>query len=95
MKAYKHMIVVAYDISDNKKRDRVAKILQQYGERINLSVFECMMTDAQFDRVTERIGRIVNTKTDYVVYYPICMNCYTKVLYQIPRQPIFKKVNLV
>ena len=32
---------VAYDITDDKRRNRVAKILKDFGTRIQYSVFEC------------------------------------------------------
>ena len=34
------MILISYDISDNKKRTKFAKYLEQYGHRIQYSVFE-------------------------------------------------------
>ena len=79
----KHLIFIAYDI------------LEHFGKRINLSVFECMMTDTQLRNISEFIGMKINKKTDYVAYYPICRNCYTKVIYQIPKKRTFEKVNVV
>ena len=35
------MYVISYDISENKIRNKVAKILEGYGKRIQYSVFEC------------------------------------------------------
>lgn len=34
------MIVISYDISNNKKRTRFSKYLQKFGHRIQYSVFE-------------------------------------------------------
>lgn len=34
------MILISYDISDNKKRTKFSKYLEQYGHRIQYSVFE-------------------------------------------------------
>lgn len=34
------MIIISYDISDDKKRTRFAKYLQRFGHRIQYSVFE-------------------------------------------------------
>lgn len=36
----KQFIVVAYDISDDKRRQKIAKILLNYGVRSNYSVFD-------------------------------------------------------
>lgn len=34
-----HRFVVAYDIADDRRRDRIAKTLESYGDRIQYSVF--------------------------------------------------------
>jgi CRISPR-associated protein Cas2 len=46
-RATKIFCIVAYDVEDNRQRDKIAKLLEKYGIRINLSVFECMFTDTQ------------------------------------------------
>ena len=47
MKARKRFVVIAYDITKTKTRNSVVKKVLRYGGRINLSVFECMLTDSQ------------------------------------------------
>ncbi|RJP64442.1 MAG: CRISPR-associated endonuclease Cas2, partial [Candidatus Abyssobacteria bacterium SURF_17] len=32
---------VSYDVSNNKKRSKIADILKDYGHRVQYSVFEC------------------------------------------------------
>ena len=85
MRANKAFIVVAYDISDNKRRNKVAKLLRQYGVSVNMSVFECMLTEAQFNSIIEKICKIIDYKNDRIIYYRMCLNCYTKILYQPDR----------
>jgi CRISPR-associated protein Cas2 len=82
MRAKKNFIVVAYDIADDRRRSRVVKILTKLGIRVNYSVFECMITDAQFEKMQIQIAKEMNTKEDQVIYYPICVNCFTKIIYQ-------------
>ena len=36
----KHFYVVTYDISDDKRRNQVVKLLESLGTRMNYSVFE-------------------------------------------------------
>lgn len=45
MRATKVFTVIVYDICDNKRRYKIAKLLRQYGSPVNLSVFECMLTE--------------------------------------------------
>ncbi len=51
VKAKKIFCVVAYDIQDDRSRIQISKILEKYGTRINYSVFECMFTDRQFQKI--------------------------------------------
>lgn len=45
MRAKKNFIVVAYDVSDDRRRSHVVKLLEKVGIRVNYSVFECMLSD--------------------------------------------------
>lgn len=67
MKAKKIFCVVAYDIASDKHRNSVAKIIERYGKRINYSVFECVFTEVQWEKVREKIGKIVIGSEDRVV----------------------------
>lgn len=82
MRAKKVLYVIAYDIVDDKRRNRISKILEKYGSRVNFSVFECMFTDSQLLLVQRKIGDMIDSDEDTVVYYPCCVNCYTKIVYQ-------------
>lgn len=73
--------VVAYDIADNRRRSRVIKIIQRYGVRANYSVFECMFTQKQLESVRERILKVISLSEDSVIFYPLCRDCYSKVIY--------------
>lgn len=77
----KHMTVVAYDIANDKRRSKIVKLLEQYGERINYSVFECMLTRQQRKELQQGIEAIVDEKEDQIVFYNICVDCYAKTTY--------------
>lgn len=92
MKAKKQFWVIAYDIVDDRNRNRIASFLEKHGQRVNYSVFECMLTDSQFEKVKKQIEKWMDTDDDRIVYYPICVNCYTKIIYE---PDLRKKFNLV
>lgn len=94
MKAKKIFCVVAYDISDNRRRNKIIKVLEKYGIRVNYSVYECTFTHAQFKKVEERIAKLIVSKEDSVIYYPICVDCFSKIVYQ-PYRRIASKVIIV
>ena len=82
MRAKKMMYVVVYDVVSDKRRNKISQILEKYGLRVNFSVFECMFTEAQLLDVQHRIEKLVVPQEDTVVYYPCCVNCFTKIVYQ-------------
>ena len=61
VKAKKIFCVVAYDIQDDRSRIQISKILEKYGTRINYSVFECMFTDRQFQKIQINLAYIIHS----------------------------------
>lgn len=84
----KHFYVVAYDIGDDKRRRKVVKLMESIGIRMNFSVFECMLTDIQYQNMCKKLTKLVIRKEDWVNIYPICTECYARIEY-IP--PVKKK----
>ena len=84
----KHFYVVTYDIGDDKRRNKVVKLLEGIGTRMNFSVFECMLTDVQYRNMYNSLAKIVVKREDWVNIYPLCTECYSRIEY-IP--PVKKK----
>ena len=74
----KQFLVVAYDISDNKRRQKIAKTLEKYGIRSNFSVFECVLTESQVKTLQNRLNKIANPHLDCILYYYLCKLCVEK-----------------
>jgi len=72
-------IVVAYDISSNKRRKKVADLLCGCGVRVNKSVFECVVTDDGFKKLKTDIAKLINKKSDMVNFYFLCKECCSKI----------------
>lgn len=85
---HKHFYVVTYDIGDTKRRNRVVKIMESLGTRMNYSVFECMLTEVQYKSMCKRLAKILVRREDWINIYPICSECFARIEY-IP--PIKKK----
>lgn len=66
--------IVSYDISDNRKRTKVAKILLDYGTRVQFSVFECILDDDLLKKMTSRILKVVS-EDDGIRIYALCAKC--------------------
>jgi CRISPR-associated protein Cas2 len=68
-------IVIAYDIPDDRRRTRLYKTLLRFGEPVQYSVFECHLTDAQFEKLRQAVARVINAAEDHVRYYELCQSC--------------------
>ena len=67
-------ILITYDVSTEtpggKKRLRqVAKTCQDYGQRVQNSVFECVADTGLFLKIKDRLLKIVNRETDSLRFY--------------------------
>jgi len=66
----KHYVIV-YDIPDDGRRDKVATLLASYGERVQLSVFECWLDGAQKMRLREDLLELIDIAEDAVRFYAV------------------------
>jgi CRISPR-associated protein Cas2 len=65
-------VVVAYDISENKRRLRVMKLLEGYGQHAQESVFECDLEPATYREMVQRLRRLIRVDADNVRFYHLC-----------------------
>ncbi len=71
--------LVIYDICDDRRLQKVAKIMEDFGQRVQRSKFEMDLNESQLKRLKERIGEVINPDEDGVKYIPICKKCLAKV----------------
>jgi len=68
------MVLVSYDVStmdvDGPGRlRRVAKICKNYGQRVQFSVFECIVDPAQWTVFKQKLIDQIETETDSLRFY--------------------------
>lgn len=73
------LVMISYDVVDNKIRLKLMKYLKDYGERVQKSVFECNLTPGIYKKVKSGVEEIINKKKDRVRYYRICKGCEERV----------------
>ena len=49
-------VIVSYDISEDKRRTKIHKILKSYGQWVQYSIFECQLTDTQYAKLRSRLN---------------------------------------
>jgi CRISPR-associated protein Cas2 len=67
-------LLVAYDVAtetaDGRRRlRRVAKICQSYGQRVQKSVFECVLNPMQFEQFRCQLAAEIDTESDSMRIY--------------------------
>lgn len=78
------MVLITYDVETvstlGKKRLRkVAKQCINYGQRVQNSVFECLVDPAQLAELKHRLENIIDKEKDSIRYYYLGSNWKTKV----------------
>ena len=78
------MVLITYDVetmtAGGKKRlRRVAKQCMNFGQRVQNSVFECLVDPAQFADLKHRLEDIIDNEKDSLRYYYLGNKWRTKV----------------
>ena len=69
-------ILIAYDVNtedlEGRRRLRhVAKFCTAYGQRVQKSVFECRVNDAQFEILKHKLRKTIDAQTDSIRIYKL------------------------
>lgn len=77
-------VLITYDVSTitpgGKTRLRkVAKVCEDYGQRVQNSVFECVVDSVTLQKLKNKINKIIDKKEDSVRYYNLGKNGTNKV----------------
>lgn len=71
-------IIICYDVRATKRRNKLAALLESYGRRANYSVFELDIRGREYILIKDHIARIIDPKTDKVLFYRLCKTCVAK-----------------
>ena len=74
------LVLVVYDIPDDKRRTKLAVFLEGYGRRVQYSVFECFLTLREMEGLHQAIEWRVNTDEDDVRLYWIAKDALPRTL---------------
>ncbi|WP_407649428.1 CRISPR-associated endonuclease Cas2 [Brevibacillus composti] len=78
------MVLVTYDVNTSTPEGRrrlrkVAKCCQDYGQRVQNSVFECLVDPLQFKQLQVQLANVIDTRTDSLRYYRLGANWKNRV----------------
>lgn len=72
--------LICYDVVNDRRRYRVARLLERYGMRVQKSVFECVLTPDIREGLQKRLQRVIKPEEDQVRFYPLSPRYRKKVL---------------
>jgi CRISPR-associated protein Cas2 len=72
--------VVAYDCPCDKRRRRIAVLLEGYGVRVQESVFECELPSEVVLRLQSRLQRLINADEDAIRLWPLSRSCCARIV---------------
>ena len=86
------MMLVSYDVARNEKGEkrlrRIAKILENYGQRVQYSVFECLVDPGQWVALKAQLLREFDPQYDSLRFYSLGANWQRKVEHAGQKKPI-------
>jgi CRISPR-associated protein Cas2 len=71
--------VICYDIADDRRRNRVATALLDFGARVQESVFVAHLDEELAGRMKERVERLADAERDRVHVFEMCAGCAKRV----------------
>jgi CRISPR-associated protein Cas2 len=74
------ILAITYDVSDDKRRLRIARGLRDRGMRVLRSSFECEVADNERERLLKWLQASIDPRTDGVRIYPLCSICARRIV---------------
>lgn len=78
------LVLITYDVSTQtaagiRRLSKVAKVCTNYGQRVQNSVFECLVDGTQFAMLKKQLLDIIDEETDSIRYYILGENYQRRV----------------
>lgn len=78
----KSFYLVGYDIVSDKRRSKVASIMESFGYRVQYSLFECRLDRRGFGSMVKQLAPYVDKgQGDSIRIYRLCEACVSKAMY--------------
>lgn len=74
------LVLVVYDIADDKRRTKLATFLEGYGRRVQYSVFECFLSLMDMQKLHHQIAKRVKPDKDNVRLYWVPVDAIPRTL---------------
>lgn len=87
------LVVISYDVqttdaAGRRRLRRIAKTCQDYGQRVQFSIFECEVSPARWVELRARLLSIMDSKTDSLRFYNLGADGQRRIEHVGTRQPL-------
>ncbi|MBC6415588.1 MAG: CRISPR-associated endonuclease Cas2 [Bdellovibrionales bacterium] len=65
------LFIVSYDITDPKRWRKIFKILNGYGNWLQLSVFQCQMNELKKEKLVSELDTIIDKSKDQILFIDV------------------------
>ena len=76
----RYFYLSTYDLSNNKRRLKLSKLLESLGLRVQGSVFEGWLTGAELNFLVQKGKSLIHEGEDSLRIYPVCRSCHEKMI---------------
>ncbi|MCM3748406.1 CRISPR-associated endonuclease Cas2 [Paenibacillus pasadenensis] len=78
------LVIITYDVSTltaagQSRLRKVSKLCQNYGQRVQNSVFECLVDAAQWADLRHKLVQLIDPKEDSLRFYQLGNNYKNKI----------------
>lgn len=73
------LYIVVYDIPCDQRRKKISDILEGYGQRVQYSVFECLLHQSKYQELKKRLKKQVNSQEDSIRFYPLTKHTFNQI----------------
>lgn len=64
--------LICFDVADDRRLRHIANALENHGQRVQRSVFECRLDQQELFELKRRLGELLDPMEDHVRYYALC-----------------------
>ena len=76
--ANRSLYVIAYDMCNDRRRAKLARLMESYGARVQGSVFEAYLTALEVKEIIGKSKRLIKEEDTLRLYF-LCEDCRQKV----------------
>lgn len=94
------LVLISYDVctrddTGQRRLRRVARICQDYGKRVQFSVFECNVDPGQWELIKQRLIEEIDIKKDSLRFYYLGSNWRRKIEHIGAQEPVDLEAPLI